>query len=226
MTNSNPDLPSKPEFSSYVVLVDSFDSSFEQQVSDLDEFDFSYEFFNYRDTEFVPADSISILVFSFSSELDLTNYKPSNIGTIDSYFVDSSLTTPFVEYSKVPCVSTKVTCIISFLLNVILMLLFLRDNIFSWIHNCLLPSPCCSICNCIFMYVAHAYELDAGFDALSSLYKPSSLMSSSLNLLPFCLCNLTPFTLRRRSLSVFIFIILLALCLGMFHAFVTSLVYL
>ena len=41
VTKSNPDLPSKPDLSSYVGLVESFDSSFEQQVSDPDEFDFS-----------------------------------------------------------------------------------------------------------------------------------------------------------------------------------------
>ena len=45
VTKSNPDLPSKPDLSSYVGLVESFDSSFKQQVSDPDEFVFSYEFF-------------------------------------------------------------------------------------------------------------------------------------------------------------------------------------
>ena len=44
VTNSNPDLPSKPKFSSYVGLVESLDSSFEQQVIDLDEFDFFMNF--------------------------------------------------------------------------------------------------------------------------------------------------------------------------------------
>ena len=50
VTNSNPDFLSKPDFpmdrSSFVVLVEFLDSPFKQQVSDLDEFDFSYEFFN------------------------------------------------------------------------------------------------------------------------------------------------------------------------------------
>ena len=46
VTKSNPNFLSKPDLSSYVGLVGSFDFSFEQQVSDLDEFDFSYEFFN------------------------------------------------------------------------------------------------------------------------------------------------------------------------------------
>ena len=36
VTKSNPDFPSNPDFSSYVGLVESFDSSFEQQVSDPD----------------------------------------------------------------------------------------------------------------------------------------------------------------------------------------------
>ena len=63
VTKSNPDFPSKPDLSSFVGLVESFDSFFEQQVSDLDEFDFSYEFFNSCDTEFVPTDSISLVDF-------------------------------------------------------------------------------------------------------------------------------------------------------------------
>ena len=46
VTNSNLDLPSNHEISSYVGLLESFDSFFEQQFSDPDEFDFSYEFFN------------------------------------------------------------------------------------------------------------------------------------------------------------------------------------
>ena len=80
VTKSNPDLPSKPELSSYVGLVESLDSSFEQQVSDSDEFDFSYEFFDSLDIEFVPTDSISLVDFCSPSEVDLTNYKPSSLG--------------------------------------------------------------------------------------------------------------------------------------------------
>ena len=45
-------------------------------VSDLDEFDFYYEFFNSYDTEFVPADSMSLDDFFFSSEVDIIDYKP------------------------------------------------------------------------------------------------------------------------------------------------------
>ena len=45
VTKSNPDFLSKTNFpmdqSSYVGLVETFDSSFEQQVNDPDEFDFS-----------------------------------------------------------------------------------------------------------------------------------------------------------------------------------------
>ena len=69
VTKSNPDFPSKPNLSSYVGLVESFDSSFEQEVSDPDELDFSYEFFNSHDTEFVPANSISLVDFLFPSRL-------------------------------------------------------------------------------------------------------------------------------------------------------------
>ena len=47
VTKSNPDFPSKHDLSSYVGLVEFFDSSFEQKVSDLDDFDFSYEVFNF-----------------------------------------------------------------------------------------------------------------------------------------------------------------------------------
>ena len=64
VTKSNPNFLSKLDLamdrSSYVGLVEFLDSPFEQQVSDPDEFDFSYEFFNSCDTEFVPADSISL----------------------------------------------------------------------------------------------------------------------------------------------------------------------
>ena len=43
VTKYNPDFPSKPDLSSYVGLVESFDSSFEKQFNDPNEFDFSYE---------------------------------------------------------------------------------------------------------------------------------------------------------------------------------------
>ena len=128
--NSNPDLPSNHDLSSYVGLVESFDSSFEQQVNDPDEFDFSYEF-NSCDTEFVLADYISLVDFFSPSEVDLTNYKPSGINTIEYPSVDSALTSPSIEDTKVSCVSAKVTCIGYFLLNMILMLLFLGDRICS-----------------------------------------------------------------------------------------------
>ena len=74
----NPDLLSKPNFpidwSSFVGLVEFLDSPFKQQVSDPDEFDFSYEFFNSCDTEFVPTDSISLVYFFSPSEADLNDY--------------------------------------------------------------------------------------------------------------------------------------------------------
>ena len=44
VTKSNPDFPSKPDLSSYIGFVESFGSSFEQQVSDPDEF---YFFMNF-----------------------------------------------------------------------------------------------------------------------------------------------------------------------------------
>ena len=134
MTKSNPDFLSNPNIpmdrSSYVVLVESFDSSFEQQVSDPDEFYFSYEFFNSYDTEFVPTDSISLVDFFSPSEVDLTDYKPLILGSIEYSMFDSTSTFPFVEDSKLVCVSSKVTCIRNFLLNMILMLFFL---VIRWI---------------------------------------------------------------------------------------------
>ena len=51
------------DWSPYVCIFESLDSPFKQQVSDPDEFDFSYEFFNSYDIEFVPADSISLVDF-------------------------------------------------------------------------------------------------------------------------------------------------------------------
>ena len=93
---------------------------------------FSYEFLSSCDIEFVPADSISLVDFFSPYEVDLIDYKPSDLGTIESSFIDSSLTTSFVEDRKATCVSAKVTCIRYFLLNMILMLLFLGDRIFSF----------------------------------------------------------------------------------------------
>ena len=86
---------------------------------------FSYEFFNSCDTEFVPADSISLVDFFSPIEVDLIDYEPSSLGSIESSLVNSALTFPSIEDSKVTCVFAKVTCIRSFLTNVILMLLFL-----------------------------------------------------------------------------------------------------
>ena len=163
-----------------------------------------------------------LLIFFSPSEVDLTNYKPLSLGFIESYLVDSSLTLPFIEDSKVTCISTKVTCIRTFLLNMILMLLFLGDRIVSWIHNCLWASPCCLSCNCICIRLARAYEPDVDFHACRLLYKPSSFFSLSLCLVSFCLCNLTPFTLRRHSPSVLILLTFLALCIGLFLVLGTS----
>ena len=70
--------------SSFVGLVDFLDSPFEHQVSDPNEFDFSYEFFNSCDTAFVPTESISLIDFCSPSEVDLTDYKPSSLGAIES----------------------------------------------------------------------------------------------------------------------------------------------
>ena len=115
VTKSNPDFLSKINIamyqSSYVGLVEFLDSPFEQQVSDPDEFDFSYEFFNSCDTEFFLADSISLVDILFPSEVDLIDYKTLSLSAIESSSVNSALTSPFVEDNKVTCVSTKVTCI-------------------------------------------------------------------------------------------------------------------
>ena len=45
VTKSNPDLSSKPDLSSYVGLVESSNSPFDQQFNDPDEFDFSFRIF-------------------------------------------------------------------------------------------------------------------------------------------------------------------------------------
>ena len=82
VTNSKPNLLSRPNLSSYVGLVESFDSSFEQQVSNLNEFEFSYEFFNSCDIEFVPTNFISLVYFLFPSEFDLIDHKSPDLGTI------------------------------------------------------------------------------------------------------------------------------------------------
>ena len=74
VTKSNPDFPM--DRSSYVGLVEFLDSPFEQQVNDPDEFDFSYEFFNSCDIEFVPLDSISLVYFALLLRLILLIINP------------------------------------------------------------------------------------------------------------------------------------------------------
>ena len=75
LTKSNPDFLShidiSMDWSSYVGIFEFLESPLEQQVSDPDEFYFSYEFFNSCDTEFVHADSISLVYFFSPSEVDL-----------------------------------------------------------------------------------------------------------------------------------------------------------
>ena len=139
LTVSNP----SSDRSSYVCIIKSLESPFEQQVSDLDEYESSCRFFDTCDTKFVPRQSITPVNFSFSSEVDLIDYKSSGLGTIETSLVNSALTMPLVEDRKVVIVSTKVTYIEYFILNMILILLFLGDRILSWIHNCLLALLCC-----------------------------------------------------------------------------------
>ena len=86
VNKSNPNLISNivlpMDWSSYFDLVESLDSPIEHQVSDPDEFDFSYEFFNFCHIEFVPAYSISLVDFCSPFEVDLEYYKPSSLGSI------------------------------------------------------------------------------------------------------------------------------------------------
>ena len=62
-----------------LVFVESFDSSFEKQVSDPDEFDFSYEFFDSLNIEFVPTDSTPLLIFSLLLRLILLIINPQDL---------------------------------------------------------------------------------------------------------------------------------------------------
>ena len=63
VTKSNPDFLSNPNLpmdrSFYVGLFEFLHSSFKQQISDPDRLDFSYDFYNSYDNEFVIVDSIS-----------------------------------------------------------------------------------------------------------------------------------------------------------------------
>ena len=120
------------------------DSPIEKQVNDPDEFDSSCIFFDSNDTELVPADSITPVNFIFPFEVDFIDYKSLGLGTIESSLVNSTLIMALIEVSEAENVSTKVTCIRSLLLNMILILLFLGDRILIWIHNYLLASFCCS----------------------------------------------------------------------------------
>ena len=87
VTKSNPKLLNKLDLtidrSHSIGHVESSNSPFDQQVNDPDEFDFSFEFFNSCDIEFALADSISLVDFFSPSEVDLTDYKPSSLGTIE-----------------------------------------------------------------------------------------------------------------------------------------------
>ena len=110
---------------SYVRIVESL----QQQVSNHGEFDSPCRIFGSCDTKSIFADSISSNNFIFSLEVELTDYKSSSLGTIETSSIDSALTMPFVEDIKVENVSTKVTCIGSLFLNMIIILLFLGDKI-------------------------------------------------------------------------------------------------
>ena len=61
--------------------------------------------------EYVLADSVTLDNFRFPLEVDLLDYKSSGLGTIDPFFISSSLTIPFIDDVKVANVSTKVTYI-------------------------------------------------------------------------------------------------------------------
>ena len=86
VTKSNPHFLSKLDIpidrSSYVGLVESSNSPFEKQVTDHDEFDCFSSFLNPRDTEFVPADSISLVDFCSPFEVDIIDYKPLSLFSI------------------------------------------------------------------------------------------------------------------------------------------------
>ena len=105
MTKSNPDFLHKPDLLmdrySFVGIFEFLESPLEQQVSDPNEFDFSYEFFNSCDIEFVLVDSIPLVDFFSPYKVDLTDYKPSSLGAIESSLVDSSLNFPSIEDTKV-----------------------------------------------------------------------------------------------------------------------------
>ena len=110
---------------------ESLEYPIEKQVGVLVEFDFVCRIFYSCDVEFVLADPIIYVNFRFPPEVYLIDYKSLGLGTIESSLVYSALTMLFLEDSKVVNVSTKVTCIGSFLLNIILILLFLGDRILS-----------------------------------------------------------------------------------------------
>ena len=81
MIKSNPDLLSKPSLF-YVVLLSLLILHLKSKSVILMSLIFSYEFLSSCDIEFVPADSISLVDFRFSSEVDLIDYKPSSLGPI------------------------------------------------------------------------------------------------------------------------------------------------
>ena len=110
MITSNPDLLSKPSLF-YVGLLSLLILHLKSKSVILMSLIFSYEFLSSRDIEFVRADSISLVDFFSPSAVDLTDYKSSSLGSIEFSSVDSTLTFPFVEDSKVTCVSAKVTYI-------------------------------------------------------------------------------------------------------------------
>ena len=83
VTKSNLDLINNTDIStdrsSYVGLVESFDSSFEQQVSDPDEFDFSYEFSTPMILSLFLQTLSPLLIFYFLLRLILLIVNPQDL---------------------------------------------------------------------------------------------------------------------------------------------------
>ena len=110
------------------------DSTIELQVGVPDEFDYVCIFFNSRDDEFVPIDNNISFSFDISHEFDLIDCYSLNLGDIESSMVNSILVINIVEDIEVGNSYTKVNRIKHFFLyflNMIMVLLILRDNKFS-----------------------------------------------------------------------------------------------
>ena len=97
-------------------------------------------FFDTHDDESILVESSYSFNFVLPHDFDLLDSRSVGIGTTDFSLIIFTLFMTVVEYHQVENISTKVTDIrylFLYFLDMILVLFFLGDKNFSWIHGSL-----------------------------------------------------------------------------------------